>query len=354
MIFPTGHDLFRLLDPLSTNASSGTNAAQMGGIDKKQSSTDSASNANGEHVVANPQEETTLLSQRKKPRAPTGNIGRAPGDNRSAEQISSGPLFSFMHRLKNDSSPSNNFIKLFYEKIGGDWNDTTADPKTRADRAANAERVFDYIDNHGSEKSIPNNQTLDIPEGPTSLKANKTKEELYEENTEPRLLLEFAEGGYPTLQKYEIYHSPNQSVLRINEKNTTPTHATGRPRGDFRTAEQIIAANPILKTLPESIDKERFYQRVGGNWNDPALPPEQRADAAYNAASVLNSIDAGNAHWETRLNQEIDGEFFSPLPPPFDEAEIADGSEAAIVKAFCSEGYAALKRKAAKPKWNNA
>ncbi len=326
------------ISPLNTNVSLPPHSSN--------SPTNSADRpASGSEKLSSQSSLWGISSSEMKPQVPTGNIGRAPHDHRSAEEIAAGPLFSVIPHLI-DSSENRVFIRQFFEQMGGYWGDHSLDAQTRADIAANAERVLQYIDSRGGKESIPSNQTIDLPFGNTPWMANPSKEMLTRENSEMRLLLDFCEKGYPVFQETKNGYSPNSSLFKINEKNTLPTHATGRPAGDLRTTEQIVAENPILKTLPTSVDQERFYKKVGGNWNDPNLSTTQRADAAYNAASVLNSIDRENTKWSTRLNETINGEVESPLPPPFPQWGIAPHSEAARVEAFISKGYTALKQNA--------
>ena len=134
------------------------------------------------------------------------------------------------------------------------------------------------------------------------------------------------------------------------EKDTfsVPTHATGRPEGDTRTADQIIKANPIFKYLPRSIPVENLYTHLG-DWSINNPDPKSRADAAYNAAQVFNSIDARGLKYSG--NGRINGEHVSVLPPPFDGAHINDndGSEAALLKKFSENGYPALAEKSPPP-----
>lgn len=138
-----------------------------------------------------------------------------------------------------------------------------------------------------------------------------------------------------------------------------PYQATGRPRGDRRTADQIINANPIFKHLPLSIPKESLYRYLG-DWTNTNPNPQSRADAAFNAARVFNYIDGINVKESargdnTKGNARIEGEYQSPLPPPFDEVEIidGDGSEAALLKKFSKEGYTALDDHGTPLPWDN-
>ncbi|KAA6173355.1 hypothetical protein [Pseudomonas veronii] len=183
----------------------------------------------------------------------------------------------------------------------------------------------------------------------------------------------FSHQGYPALEKYRYSDSYGPKGAQDNippkdtplppttagasnrpdgksqfdfietEKDTfsVPTHATGRPEGDTRTADQIIKANPIFNYLPRSIPVKNLYTHLG-DWSINNPDPKQRADAAYNAAQVLNSIDARGL--KNSGNGRINGEYVSFLPPPFDGAQIDDndGSEAALLKKFSEKGYSAL------------
>ncbi len=125
-----------------------------------------------------------------------------------------------------------------------------------------------------------------------------------------------------------------------------PHSATGRPKGDSRTAEQIISDNRIFRSLPSSIPREALFKQLG-DWTASNLDPQKRADAAYNAAHVLNYIDALESKNTSRLpenygNGEIEGEYESPLLPPFNEAWIGENTEAALLDRFSKEGYRVL------------
>ncbi|UII73233.1 hypothetical protein LVW35_08670 [Pseudomonas sp. HN11] len=123
-----------------------------------------------------------------------------------------------------------------------------------------------------------------------------------------------------------------------------PTHNEGRAPGDHRSVMQITD-NPIFGNLNKKTDMyKRFQQQVGGDWNDPNLPPQQRADIAANAERVLKYIDQHNSSAADSNNNRIDG--FSPIrnfsSAGFRTVHTIEGSEARLLDNFSKNGYSAL------------
>ncbi|RMP20509.1 hypothetical protein ALQ27_01237, partial [Pseudomonas syringae pv. delphinii] len=119
-----------------------------------------------------------------------------------------------------------------------------------------------------------------------------------------------------------------------------PTEATGRPKGDTRTAEQIIDANPILKQLGNQKDIKRTeaYARIG-DWTDKNTDPKSRADAAFNAAKVLNWINSSDQ--ADGAARQCSGD--SNLEGITHDGDARHGTEAGNWKDFVEKGYSALK-----------
>ena len=137
--------------------------------------------------------------------APTQNTGRAAGDYRSAEEITQNPLFKkSFPTVPSQGSPllAEDRLESFYEKVGGNWNDKNLSARERADIAANAERVLEYIDNLGVSNSIAGNQKIDgiQTERPRLHYESLTNEHLSVPFSEANLLLNFAQYGYRTFQ----------------------------------------------------------------------------------------------------------------------------------------------------------
>jgi hypothetical protein len=128
-----------------------------------------------------------------------------------------------------------------------------------------------------------------------------------------------------------------------SEKNTSykPTEASGRPEGDHRSADDIIKANPILAKLGDQkdINREGAYKQVG-DWTDKNKDPEARADAAYNAAKVLNYIDSSEtAKGKDRGGAANNGD----LEGLTAGGEARGGTPVANWKDFTEHGYGALR-----------
>ncbi|NWA85710.1 hypothetical protein [Pseudomonas sp. D2002] len=139
---------------------------------------------------------------------PTQNTGRAPGDYRTVEQITGGPLFQQTFSWSTD--PKNPQVPLlegqrvadFYAQIGGNFNDPKLSLSERADLAANAERVLQFIAQSGGEASTADNNRI---EGKYSATFRIDPDFLSDENlsaegSEARTLLSFARYGYDALQ----------------------------------------------------------------------------------------------------------------------------------------------------------
>ena len=128
---------------------------------------------------------------------------------------------------------------------------------------------------------------------------------------------------------------PEQDVSR------KPELATGRPPGDTRTAEQIIEDNPILKNLghQKDINRSLAYQQLG-DWTSNNKDPQARADAAFNAARVLNYIDTSlSADGEHRGKAHGNGD----LEGITRSGDARHGTPAGMWKDFTEQGYLALR-----------
>ena len=124
--------------------------------------------------------------------APTGNTGRAPGDHRSADAITNTPLFaSAREALKDDKLTG-------IKSQTGDWDDMNASNDTRADRAANAERVFQYADAKGGTESTPNNNQIEgtLYTRPMTASAASDSSYDYVKGSEANTLYNFEQNGY--------------------------------------------------------------------------------------------------------------------------------------------------------------
>lgn len=132
--------------------------------------------------------------------------------------------------------------------------------------------------------------------------------------------------------------------VRTSEKDTsvrpTEENLTGRPRGDNRTAEEIINDNPVLKNLgnQKDIKRDQLKERFG-DWTDANKDPESRADAAYNMACVLNSIKSldardGSKRTEISANDKIEG--------ITKDGDARHGTEAGVLKDIAEQGLKML------------
>lgn len=135
-------------------------------------------------------------------------------------------------------------------------------------------------------------------------------------------------------KRIEGIEKPEQDVSR------KPEIATGRPPGDNRTAEQIINDNPILKKLGHQKDINRsLAYKLLGDWTSNNKDPDARADAAFNAARVLNYIDTSlSADGEHRGKAHGNGD----LEGVTRSGDARHGTPAGMWKDFTEQGYLAL------------
>lgn len=120
-----------------------------------------------------------------------------------------------------------------------------------------------------------------------------------------------------------------------------PDFATGRPAGDHRSADRIIDDNPILKRLghQKDINRHLAYERLG-DWTTGNPDPDARADAAFNAARVLNYIDSSlSASGEDRQQASGNGD----LEGITSSGDARHGTPAGMWKDFTEQGYGALR-----------
>ncbi|RMS10303.1 hypothetical protein ALP72_03433 [Pseudomonas coronafaciens pv. coronafaciens] len=145
----------------------------------------------------------------------------------------------------------------------------------------------------------------------------------------------------PPEKEYPGVVNADGSIIETEKDlSDKPTDASGRPRGDTRTAEQIIDANPILKNLGDQKDIKRTeaYARIG-DWTQNNADPKARADAAYNAAKVLNWINSSDQADGAPRQCTND----SDLQGITHDGDARHGTEAGNWKDFVEQGYAALK-----------
>ncbi|WP_241150699.1 hypothetical protein [Pseudomonas viridiflava] len=145
----------------------------------------------------------------------------------------------------------------------------------------------------------------------------------------------------PPEKEYPGVVNADGSIIETEKDiSDKPTEATGRPKGDTRTAEQIIDANPILKQLGNQKDIKRTeaYARIG-DWTDKNTDPKSRADAAFSAAKVLNWINSSDQ--ADGAARQCSGD--SNLEGITHDGDARHGTEAGNWKDFVEKGYSALK-----------
>lgn len=127
---------------------------------------------------------------------------------------------------------------------------------------------------------------------------------------------------------------------------TRPEAPNGRPAGDLRTAEQIIAQNPVLANLGDQKDIQRdLLKQQCGDWTANNSDPTARADAAYNLAAVLNYIDTTLSQAGLVRGDSGDGDIHGITA----DGDARHGTEAGMLKDFAEQGYTSLPRDAKLP-----
>lgn len=263
------------------------------------------------------------FTQHTPPQAPIDNTGREPGDYRSAEQITSGPLFKNLFKdpkSKTSQAPllEGPRVDDFFWQIGGNWNDPKRSFAERADIAANAERVLKFIDQTGGESSTANNGVV---EGTINLRPRLQYEVLSPddiniEGSEARKLLNFAKYGYsalqhpnngdiaPTRRPVEQRVPPEKPPANAEtDTSVFPTREERRPVGDTRTAMAIYNQSEAVQFFigtdhltPQNEDaREKLLDRlkdVVGNFSSNHPDKEAQADAMFRLARVAEFIMA--------------------------------------------------------------
>lgn len=177
--------------------------------------------------------------------------------------------------------------------------------------------------------------------------------------------------GFSAGELFPIYvptpvRGPIDPLRGEKNQHVVPRENLQRPLGDTRSAEQIINDNPILKWLDSqrgirrdwvgkvngkivvrqpvrenNIYFEMAYRQLG-DWTSSNPYPQSRADAAYNAARVLNWIDASlSAAGKTRGEDANNGVLEGFTGSGYAVAE----TPASMWQAFTQEGYGALSDK---------
>jgi hypothetical protein len=132
---------------------------------------------------------------------PTGNTGRPPGDNRSAEDIiNDNPV---LKNLGNEKDIKREDLK----KQCGDWTDANPDPKSRADAAYNMSKVLNWIDSSKNRDGGDRGQG----DGDLHLKGKEARH-----GTEAGNLKDFAEKGYGALKADHQLDQTKDSHVRLD------------------------------------------------------------------------------------------------------------------------------------------
>lgn len=124
--------------------------------------------------------------------------GRVAGDPRTVQDITANPLFKALDLILDAAERA-----AFKTQVGGDWEDSSLPADVRADRAANAEQVLNYIDQQGGAYSTAHNGEIDglVEDIPILPAPYLTREHFTHPGSEARRLSNFACHGYGVFDK---------------------------------------------------------------------------------------------------------------------------------------------------------
>ena len=119
-----------------------------------------------------------------------------------------------------------------------------------------------------------------------------------------------------------------------------PQPGDKRPSGDMRGVDQIVNDNPTLKNLGNQSGVEDNLKKQVGDWTDPKLSPDDRADAAYRASEVLSFIKSSSAADGSKRPDSVakDGKIEGFTK----DGDARHGTEAGLLQDFGKQGYSAL------------
>lgn len=107
---------------------------------------------------------------------------------------------------------------------------------------------------------------------------------------------------------------------------------------DTRSADDIINDNPVLKDLGNQKDiKQDDLKKRFGDCTADNKDPASRADAAYNMAKVLNSIDG----MDTKNGKSRTGD--GDMQGITKDSDARHGTEAGVLKDVAEQGLGMLK-----------
>ena len=132
---------------------------------------------------------------------------------------------------------------------------------------------------------------------------------------------------------YSLLHGPDGSGSMPQPTNT-------RPPGDTRSADEIVAANPTLANLGNQDHVMDNLKKQCGDWTDPSLTPDQRADAAYRASEVINYIKSSTASDGSARSSSVTDD--GKIDGFTHDGDARHGTEAGALKDFGEQGYGAL------------
>ena len=113
-----------------------------------------------------------------------------------------------------------------------------------------------------------------------------------------------------------------------------------RPKGDTRSADDIINGSPTFKNMGNQEKIKDNLKKNCGDWTDPKLTPDQRADAAYRANEVIKYVKSSAAYDGTGRSSDVTDD--GRIDGFTSSGDARHGTEAGMLKDFGEKGYGAL------------
>jgi len=261
---------------------------------------------------------TAAWEQAQKDAKDAGILWERPDDDkRSAQEI-----IEDSELLKNLGNQSGVRDSL-EQRVGGDI-DKDADAAFRAVQVLEHVEKYDANGNRLAGKDVNNGEI----NGFTSSDEAKP-------NTEAGRLQDFGKYGFSNLNGELKDLSSVSDDSKAREQAEDLGIEWERPKGDDRSAQDILDSNPLLKNLGnQSGVKDMLKERVGDFDKD--------ADAAYRAAQVLDHIEKYDKDGKRQVGGDVGDQKINGFT---NSGEAKPNSEAGRLQDFGKDGFSALKGK---------
>ncbi|CAM4082897.1 Type III effector HrpK [Bordetella tumbae] len=261
---------------------------------------------------------TAAWEQAQKDAKDAGILWERPDDDkRSAQEI-----IEDSELLKNLGNQSGVRDSL-EQRVGGDI-DKDADAAFRAVQVLEHVEKYDASGNRLAGKDVNNGEINGF-----------TSSDEARPNTEAGRLQDFGKYGFSNLNGELKDLSSVSDDSKAREQAEDLGIEWERPKGDDRSAQDIIDNNPLLKNLGnQSGVKDMLKERVGDFNKD--------ADAAYRAAQLLDHIEKYDKDGKRQVGGDVGDQKINGFT---NSGEAKPNTEAGRLQDFGKEGFSALKGK---------